>query len=123
MCGIAGFVAPPGTRADRAVLERMIARLRHRGPDSVGYHVDGRVALGAARLRIIDLDTGDQPVRNEDATVHAVLNGEIYNFASLRQRYLGEGHRFRTQSDTEVIVHAWEEMGAHCVDAFNGMFA
>ena len=66
MCGIAGFIAPPGGRADRRVLERMIAALRHRGPDTVGYHLDGRVGLGAARLRVIDLETGDQPITDED---------------------------------------------------------
>ena len=123
MCGIAGFVAPPGERADRALLERMIAALRHRGPDTVGYHVDGRAALGAARLRVVDLETGDQPVSNEDGSVHAVLNGEIYNFARLRTELASRGHVLRTRSDTEVIVHGWEQDGEQCVEAFNGMFA
>ena len=123
MCGIAGFVAPPHARADRRVLERMVAALRHRGPDAVGYHVDGRVALGAARLRVIDLETGDQPIANEDASVHVVQNGEIYNFVALRRELAARGHRFVTRSDTEAIVHAWEEYGEHCVDHFNGMFA
>ena len=80
MCGIAGFVAPPGVRADRGVLERMVASLRHRGPDAVGYHVDGPVALGVARLRVIDLETGDQPIGTEDGSAVVVLNGEIYDF-------------------------------------------
>ncbi|MBI4610768.1 MAG: asparagine synthase (glutamine-hydrolyzing) [Candidatus Rokubacteria bacterium] len=123
MCGIAGFVAPPGERADRSVLERMVAGLRHRGPDAVGYHVDGRVGLGIARLRVIDLLTGDQPIANEDGSVHVVLNGEIYNFSALRQSLISLGHRFKTRSDTEVIVHAWEEYGEHCPEGFNGMFA
>src|SRR5713101_2447273 len=123
MCGIAGFIAPPGRRADRRVLERMIAALRHRGPDTVGYHLDGRVGLGAARLRVIDLETGDQPITNEDGSVWVVQNGEIYNFAALQRELTARGHRFVTRSDTEVIVHAWEEYGEHCVDHFNGMFA
>ncbi len=123
MCGIAGFIAPAGQRADRAVLERMTACLRHRGPDAVGYHVDGRAALGAARLRVIDLETGDQPIANEDGSVHVVQNGEIYNFRALEATLTPLGHRFATRSDTEAIVHAWEEYGEHCVDHFNGMFA
>jgi asparagine synthase (glutamine-hydrolysing) len=123
MCGIAGFIAPPSARADQRVLERMVAALRHRGPDTVGYRVDGRVALGAARLRVIDLETGDQPIANEDASVHVVQNGEIYNFRVLQRDLTARGHRFVTRSDTEAIVHAWEEYGEHCVDHFNGMFA
>jgi asparagine synthase (glutamine-hydrolysing) len=123
MCGIAGFLAPPGERADRAIVERMIGALRHRGPDAVGYHVDGRVALGVARLRIIDLHTGDQPIANEDGSVHVVLNGEIYNYRTLREELTGLGHRFATRSDTETIVHAWEELGDACPETLNGMFA
>lgn len=122
MCGIAGFVAPPGERAERRVLERMVGTLRHRGPDALGYHVDGRVALGVARLRIIDLATGDQPLGNEDGSVRAVLNGEIYNFLALRKSLAARGHRFRTGSDTEVIAHAWEDYGEACPDHLNGMF-
>lgn len=123
MCGIAGFIAPPSACADQRVLERMVAALRHRGPDTVGYRVGGRVALGAARLRVIDLETGDQPIANEDASVHVVQNGEIYNFSVLQRDLTARGHRFVTRSDTEAIVHAWEEYGEHCVDHFNGMFA
>lgn len=123
MCGIAGFVAPPGDRADRRVLERMVGTLRHRGPDALGYHLDGRVGLGVARLRVIDLATGDQPVANEDRSVHVISNGEVYNFLALRHELATQGHRFSTRSDTEVLVHAWEEYGEHCVDFLNGMFA
>jgi asparagine synthase (glutamine-hydrolysing) len=123
MCGIAGFLAPPGERADRAIVERMIGALRHRGPDAVGYHVDGRVALGIARLRIIDLHTGDQPIANEDGSAHVVLNGEIYNYRRLREELGALGHRFTTRSDTEVIVHGWEEFGEACPETLNGMFA
>jgi asparagine synthase (glutamine-hydrolysing) len=122
MCGIAGFLAPPGVRADPAVLERMVTALRHRGPDAVGHHVEGRLALGVARLRIIDLATGDQPLANEDGSVRVVLNGEIYNFQALRERLAGLGHRFASRSDTEVIAHAWEEYGEACPEELNGMF-
>jgi asparagine synthase (glutamine-hydrolysing) len=123
MCGIAGFVAPPGVRADRAVLERMIASLRHRGPDAVGYHVDGPAALGVARLRVIDLETGDQPIGTEDGSVTVVLNGEIYECEAHRSALAARGHRFRSRSDTEVIAHAWEESGERVLDRLNGMFA
>ncbi len=123
MCGIAGFLAPEGERADKRLVERMIATLRHRGPDAVGFHAEGRLALGVARLRVIDLETGDQPIANEDGSVHVVQNGEIYNHPALRAELTARGHRFTTRSDTEAIVHAWEEYGEHCVDHLNGMFA
>src|SRR5919197_5983111 len=95
MCGIAGFLAPRGVRADRAMLEGMVRTLAHRGPDAFGYHVDGPAALGIARLRVIDLVTGDQPIGNEDGTVQVTLNGEIYGFAVLRAVLERAGHRFR----------------------------
>ncbi len=123
MCGIAGYLAPIGERADRAVVERMVAALRHRGPDSVGWMIDGRAGLAVARLRVIDLETGDQPVRGEDGAVCAVVNGEIYNFGELRDRLRRRGHRFSTRSDAEVIPHAWEEFGEHALEALTGMFA
>src|SRR5437867_3076419 len=104
------------------MLERMVRTLAHRGPDTFGFHVDGPAALGIARLRVIDLVTGDQPIGNEDGAVHVALNGEIYGFAALRASLERAGHRFRTASDTEVIVHAWEEYGEHCPDHLNGMF-
>jgi asparagine synthase (glutamine-hydrolysing) len=122
MCGIAGFLTPPGQRADRRLIEGMIATLHHRGPDSVGYHVEGRVALGVARLRVVDLATGDQPLANEDGSVQVVLNGEVYNHGALRETLRGAGHRFATRSDTEVIAHLWEEYGPHCVTLLDGMF-
>lgn len=101
----------------------MVGALHHRGPDARGYHVEGRLGLGVARLRVIDLETGDQPVANEDGSVQAALNGEIYNFVPLRDELRALGHRFATRSDTEVIAHAWEEFGEHCVERFDGMFA
>jgi asparagine synthase (glutamine-hydrolysing) len=123
VCGIAGFMVAPGRRADRKWIERMVATLRHRGPDSVGYHVEGRVALGVARLRVIDLATGDQPLASEDGSVQVVLNGEIYNHPELRQALSRSGHRFTSRADTEVIAHAWEQDGARCVPRLDGMFA
>jgi asparagine synthase (glutamine-hydrolysing) len=123
MCGIAGFVVPRGEQADPAVVARMVAALRHRGPDAIGFHVDGRVALGVARLRIIDLATGDQPIASEDGSITAVLNGEIYDFASRRRELQARGHEFRSNADTEVVVHAWQELGERCLEDLNGMFA
>lgn len=101
----------------------MADTLRHRGPDSEGFYVDEGIALGVRRLRVIDLETGDQPIQNEDGTVWAALNGEIYNFQTLRSRLQTLGHAFRTRSDTEVLVHAYEEYGVDCVSHLDGMFA
>jgi asparagine synthase (glutamine-hydrolysing) len=123
MCGLSGFVSLDHRPADPAVVRRMTATLRHRGPDDEGYYVDGPVALGHRRLNIIDLATGHQPIANETGTVHAMLNGEIYNYRDLAARLRERGHRFTTSSDTEVIVHAWEEFGEDCLAHFNGMFA
>jgi asparagine synthase (glutamine-hydrolysing) len=123
MCGICGFLGPGHERADLDIVRRMTATLRHRGPDDEGYHVDGPVALGHRRLRVIDLASGRQPLSNEDGTVWAILNGEIYNHVELREALLGRGHRFATRSDTEVVVHAWEDFGEDCLGYFNGMFA
>src|SRR5262245_42658737 len=123
MCGLSGFVSLQSRRADSAIVRRMSATLGHRGPDDEGYYVDGPVALGHRRLTIIDLATGRQPIANETGTVHAMLNGEIYNYRSLTETLRARGHRFTTGSDTEVIVHAWEEFGEECLAHFNGMFA
>ncbi len=123
MCGIAGFVSPTGERPDRAVLERMTATLAHRGPDGDGFHVDGPCALGHRRLAIIDLSTGAQPMSNEDGTVWVTYNGELYNEPALRRELLAKGHTFRTVSDTEALVHLYEEEGPSFVARLNGMFA
>ena len=123
MCGIAGFVTT-GFRGDsRDVVHRMVTALRHRGPDDQGEYVDAQVALGSCRLSIIDLPGGRQPIGNENGTVYAVLNGEIYNFRELRSRLQQRGHRFKTRSDTEVVVHAYEQDGEDFVADLDGMFA
>ena len=124
MCGIAGIFETRGRREiDRRLLERMTESLHHRGPDEGGYLVQPGIGLGHRRLSIIDVSTGQQPLYNEDRSVAVVYNGEIYNFQSLIPELTALGHTFRTRSDTEVIVHAWEAWGEGCVDRFRGMFA
>jgi len=124
MCGIAGYVGG-GAAPDQArpTLERMIHTLRHRGPDGFGYHIDGPVGLAHARLSIIDLAGGDQPIHNADRTLWTVFNGEIFNYVELRATLIAQGHRFYTQSDTEVIVHLYERYGDAFVEHLNGQFA
>lgn len=119
MCGIVGFV---GT-TKRKDLERMLALLKHRGPDGEGVFWSGNAGLGNRRLAIIDRKGGSQPQTNEDGTLTITYNGEIYNFEELRRTLVHKGHRFQTRSDTEVILHAYEEYGTGCVTKFNGMFA
>ena len=124
MCGIAGFFDQRLERSQAAsLLQRMTRSLSHRGPDEDGLHLDGPVGLGHRRLSIIDLEAGRQPIFNEDQTKAIVFNGEIYNFRPLRERLAAQGHRFRTSSDTEVILHAYEEYGEKCVEHLRGMFA
>jgi asparagine synthase (glutamine-hydrolysing) len=124
MCGIVGIFDQRGPRTvDRDLLHRMNESQHHRGPDEGGLHVEPGVGLGHRRLSIIDLSTGQQPLYNEDRSVVVVFNGEIYNFQELMHELLTLGHTFHTRSDTEVIVHAWEQWGESCVDRFRGMFA
>jgi asparagine synthase (glutamine-hydrolysing) len=124
MCGICGVHEYASSmRVDRQQLARMNATLVHRGPDEDGFFVRDRVGLAMRRLRIIDLAGGAQPIANEDETISIVFNGEIYNYRELRKDLIRLGHRFRTQSDTEVIVHAYEEFGVQCVEHLDGMFA
>ncbi|MEY3251577.1 MAG: hypothetical protein RL227_550 [Pseudomonadota bacterium] len=123
MCGIAGLYDFSGAPAPGGLLQRMGRAMQHRGPDGDGLYLQGPVGLAHRRLSIIDLDGGAQPLANEDGSVQLVFNGEIYNFIELRERLLAAGHRFRTRSDTEVIVHAYEEWGVDCVRQFNGIFA
>jgi asparagine synthase (glutamine-hydrolysing) len=124
VCGIVGIFDTRSHRElDRALLARMNEAQHHRGPDEGGLHVEPGVGLGHRRLSIIDLSSGQQPLFNEDGNVSVVFNGEIYNFQALRDELAAAGHAFRTRSDTEVIVHGWEEWGESCVERFRGMFA
>jgi asparagine synthase (glutamine-hydrolysing) len=123
MCGICGLATADGVTPDREVVERMSRTLRHRGPDSDGLHLRGPVALAARRLSIIDLEGGSQPIANEDGSVVVVQNGEIYNFRELRRELEGQGHRFATGCDTEVLVHLYEQHGEGFVERLRGMFA
>src|SRR5437879_13524556 len=123
MCGISGIVSPGSPVSQRAV-ELSLDAQQHRGPDASGSWADGVCALGHRRLAIIDLsEAGRQPLSNEDGTLWITFNGEIYNFQALRQRLEGFGHRFRTGTDTEVIVHAYEQWGTECLRRLRGMFA
>jgi asparagine synthase (glutamine-hydrolysing) len=124
MCGIAGIVAADRLHADeRARLGFMRDVLAHRGPDEAGTHVDERAGLAHRRLSIVDLASGHQPLANEDSTVWIAFNGEIYNHAEIRRELESAGHLYRTRSDTETIVHAYETWGDDCVHRFRGMFA
>lgn len=122
MCGISGIIRF-NKPVERAEIEQMSSVIAHRGPDGEGIWLDGQVALGHRRLSIIDLETGRQPMCNEDQTVWISYNGEIYNFLELRDLLEKRGHKFRSHSDTEVIIHAYEEWGESCVEFFRGMFA
>lgn len=123
MCGICGkFNLNREKPVSSGLLKRMADTIAHRGPDDEGYYLSGPVGLGFRRLSIIDLTTGHQPLSNEDGTVWIVFNGEIYNFEELRNDLLARGHIFRTRTDTEVIVHLYEEYGPACVERLRGMF-
>lgn len=123
MCGICGIFDLNGEPISRDTLVRMNGAIRHRGPDGDGVLVDREMGMAHRRLSIIDVGGGGQPIGNEDGAVQIVFNGEIYNFVELRDELEAAGHRFRTRSDTEVIVHAYEQWGQDCVKRFNGMFA
>lgn len=123
MCGIAGIVKNPGAVVERPLLQRMIGMVNHRGPDAAGFHLSGHVGLAHARLSIIDIGGGHQPMHNEDKTIWITFNGEIFNYLELREDLIKKGHRFQTQSDTEVIVHLYEEKGEECVHDLNGQWA
>lgn len=124
MCGIAGIVhSENGAIAGRESIHRMCEQIVHRGPDDEGIYIQGNAGLGMRRLSIIDLAGGHQPIHNEDESVWVVFNGEIYNFQELRVELESRGHRFYTNTDTEVIVHLYEDLGADCVQRLRGMFA
>jgi asparagine synthase (glutamine-hydrolysing) len=123
MCGIAGIVSLGGERPTVGELQAMCDVLHHRGPDSGGAYLSHEAGLAMRRLSIIDLDTGSQPVHNEDRSIWTVLNGEIYNYRDLRYELQARGHVFHTRSDTEVLVHLYEDLGPACVERLRGMFA
>jgi asparagine synthase (glutamine-hydrolysing) len=123
VCGIAGIVGRPGEVANADQIQRMCQTIVHRGPDDEGIYARDNVGLGMRRLSIIDLAGGRQPIHNEDQSIWVVFNGEIYNFPGLKRELESRGHRFYTHTDTEVIVHLYEEMGADCVSKLRGMFA
>jgi asparagine synthase (glutamine-hydrolysing) len=123
VCGIAGVVGREGEEIQASQIQQMCRTIVHRGPDDEGIYAKTHVGLGMRRLSIIDLSGGRQPIHNEDKTVWTVFNGEIYNFPELKKELEGRGHSFYTHSDTEVIVHLYEEMGADCVTKLRGMFA
>jgi len=121
MCGICGKYSPAGVGP--AEIRQMLQPIIHRGPDDWGMYVNGHIGLGSRRLSIIDLANGHQPISNEDDTIWIIFNGEIYNYQALRHELYQRGHTFRTGSDTEVIIHLYEEMGERCVERLSGMFA
>jgi len=124
MCGIVGTVnLTQASPIEEDVLRQMLALIRHRGPDEFGIYLDERVGIGSARLSIIDLGGGQQPITNEDETLWIVFNGEIFNYIELRPELEARGHRFATNSDTEVILHLYEEYGPDCLHHLNGQFA
>src|SRR5450759_296467 len=124
MCGIAGTLDPAGSgAADRATVAAMLEAIAHRGPDAAAAYLDDGLTLGFVRLSIIDLEGGMQPLVNEDETIWLVCNGEVFNYVELREELIGRGHRFRTRSDCETILHLYEELGPSCVERLNGQFA
>src|SRR5215831_16874879 len=124
MCGIAGiFNLETRDPVEERDVRQMLSMIRHRGPDQFGIYLDGPVGLGNARLSIIDLSGGQQPIPNEDGTLWIVFNGEIFNYVELRPELEARGHKFTTTSDTEVLLHAYEEYGPDCLNKLNGQFA
>src|SRR5690348_16615180 len=121
ICGVVDFEQPDAVSAE--LVQRMNNTLKHRGPDDAGVHLAPHVGLGHRRLSIIDVAGGHQPISNEDGSVWVLLNGEIYNYSELRQRLLQRGHRFSTKSDTEAIVHLYEDKGEDCFAELRGMFS
>ncbi|MGH7791248.1 MAG: asparagine synthase (glutamine-hydrolyzing), partial [Thermodesulfobacteriota bacterium] len=121
ICGILNFGIDEPVNSE--TLKRMCTVMSHRGPDDEGFFLEGNLGLGMRRLSIIDLSTGHQPISNEDGTIWIVFNGEIYNHLDIRKELESKGHKFSTNTDTEAIVHAYEEFGENCVDKLRGMFA
>jgi asparagine synthase (glutamine-hydrolysing) len=123
MCGICGIASPASAEPiDRSLLETMCRTIIHRGPDDEGSYATQTVALGVRRLSIIDLEGGHQPLANEDGTIWVAHNGEVYNFPELREELISRGHQFSTRTDTETIIHSYEEWGEEFVQRLRGMF-
>jgi len=124
MCGICGiFIFNEKKKVEKSILEKMTKKLRHRGPDGEGYFLKGNIGLGHTRLIIIDPETGDQPISNENNFIWIVFDGEIYNYIELREFLIKKGHIFKTKSDAEIIIHLYEEYGENCLECLRGMFA
>src|SRR5438034_11668758 len=124
MCGIAGLMKfGQDARADSGAVRQMCAAMTPRGPDDEGVYTDGPVGIGMRRLSIIDVAGGHQPISNETGLLTIVFNGEIYNYRDIRQRLIDGGHVFKTNSDTETILHLYEDIGPACVERLRGMFA
>ena len=124
MCGFVGYVNDtPDKSVNEKIIKDMADRIRHRGPDQDDYYVDSSVSLGFRRLSIIDLDGGSQPILNEDGTKVLVFNGEIYNYQPIREELIKKGHVFRTKTDSEVLLHGYEEYGCELLNKLRGMFA
>ena len=121
MCGIAGYISEK--KPTKKIIKAMTDRIAHRGPDGEGFYLDDNIALGHRRLAIIDLTTGDQPIYNEEKDVIVVLNGEIYNYQELREELKKKKHKFVTKTDTEVLVHGYEEWGHNLTKKLRGMYA
>ena len=121
MCGFCGFTGEVNNR--EYVIKKMMDCIVHRGPDSAGAHVSGNVTMGFRRLSIIDIEDGSQPMYNEDGTIVLVFNGEIYNYKDLREALIEKGHKFKSNADTEVLVHLYEEKGKDMLEYLRGMFA
>ena len=122
MCGFCGFSDKLKMSDKKKIIKDMSDRIIHRGPDSEGFYIDKSVAMGFRRLSIIDLKGGNQPLYNEDQSIVVMFNGEIYNFLELREKLIKCGHKFKTNSDTEVIVHGYEEYGENIFNKLRGMF-
>ena len=123
MCGIYGIIKPGGDEILTSIADSMRGAIHHRGPDNEGFHREPGLVLGNNRLSIVDLSGGNQPIFNEDRTLIIIFNGEIYNHIELRGDLEKKGHVFKTNSDTETVLHAFEEYGHQCIERLNGMFA
>ena len=124
MCGVVGIASVRDqVTPDRDRLQRMVRAIRHRGPDDEGYYVSPGIGLGHARLSLLDLEGGKQPIHNQDQTIWICYNGEVFNYVELREDLVKRGHKFYTTTDTEVIVHMYEEFGDDFVHQLNGQFA